>query len=132
MINYKDYIDLEDLKKRGYNLQADGVLDDSHFENRDDAIDDFLGNTTKIIYNLVKDYRGKSFADAFFDDMKKTDLTGKALEYQEALHNALIEQAIYTYDNGDSETSSINDERKANSVYAPKAVKELWELVLCW
>lgn len=132
MINYKDYISLEELRKRGYNLEADGVLDVTHFDSTEDAVNDFLGNTCDIIYNLVKDYRGKKWADAFFNDMKQTDLTGKALEYQEALHDALIEQAIFTYDNGDSQSSASNEERAYNTAYAPKAVKKLWDLILCW
>lgn len=131
-IDYKDYVSLEELKQRGYNLQADGVLDDTHFENREDAINDFMLNVCNIIYNLVKEYRGRKWADAFFEDMKKTDLTGKALEYQESLHDAIIEQAIFTYDNGDSQSSASNEERKYNTAYAPKAVSELWDIVLCW
>ncbi len=131
-IDYKDYVSLEELKQRGYNLQADGVLDDTHFENREDAINDFMLNVCNIIYNLVKEYRGRKWTDAFFEDMKKTDLTGKALEYQESLHDAIIEQAIFTYDNGDSQASASNEERKYNTAYAPKAVSELWDIVLCW
>ena len=131
-INYKDYITLEELRKKGYNLKADGVLDITHFDNVDDAVDDFLNTTSKIVYNLIKEYRGYKWTDAFFNDMKQTNLTGVALEYQQALHNALIEQAIFTYDNGDSQASANNEERSYNTAYAPKAVSELWELLLCW
>ena len=110
----------------------DGVLDSTHFDNVEDAVDDFMQNSCKVVYNLIKDYRGREWTNAFFEDMKKTDLTGKALEYQEALHNAIIEQAIFTYDNGDSQATASNDERKDYTAYAPKAVKELWDLVLFW
>ena len=132
VINYKDYVRLEELKKRGYDFNTDGVLDSTHFDNVEDAVDDFMQNSCKVVYNLIKDYRGREWTNAFFEDMKQTDLTGKALEYQECLHDAIIEQAIFTYDNGDSQSSASNEERKYNTAYAPKAVSELWDIVLCW
>lgn len=132
MIDYKKYISLEELRLRGYNLEADGVLDDSHFDSREDAINDFMLNVCNIVFNLIKSYRGRTWTKAYFDDMAQDNLTGKALEYKEALHNAIIEQAIFTYDNGDSQATSSNEDRKYNTAHAPKAAAELWDLVLCW
>ena len=132
MIDYKKYITLEELRERGYNLEADGVLDDSHFDSREDAINDFMLNVCNIVFNLIRSYKGRKWTTAFFEDMAKENLTGAALEYKEALHNAIIEQAIFTYDNGDSQATSSNEDRKYNTPYSPKAVAELWDLVLCW
>ena len=126
MISYKDYITKEDLVPRGYILDADGVLDDTHFASKEDAIDDFMQNSFNIVHELVKRYRGREWTKAFFEDMKKQDLTGKALEFQEALHEALIEQAIYIYDNGDASASRYDGEKP----YSPKAVAALWDLVI--
>lgn len=126
MFSYKDYITKEDLVPRGYILDDDNVLDITHFNSKEDAIDDFMQNAFDIIEGLVVEYRGREFADAFFTDMKRDDLTGKALEIQNRLKKALIEQNIYTYDNGDSEASKYVGEKP----YAPKAVKLLWGEVL--
>ena len=132
MINYKDYVSLEDLRKRGYNLEKEGVLDTSHFDTPKDAVDDYMLNICNIVFHLISRYRGRTWTRAYFEDMAKDDLTGKALEYKEALHNAIIEQAIFTYDNGDSEATSNDEDRKYNTAFSPKAVAELWDLVLCW
>lgn len=126
MFSYKDYITKEDLVPRGYILDDDNVLDTTHFNSKEDAIDDFMQNAFDIIEGLVVEYRGREFADAFFTDMKRDDLTGKALEIQNRLKKALIEQNIYTYDNGDAEASKYVGEKP----YAPKAVKLLWGEVL--
>ena len=131
-MDYTKYITLEDLRERGYNLEADGVLDDSHFDSREDAINDFMLNVCNIVFNLIKSYRGRMWTTAYFNDMAKDDLTGKALEYKEALHNAIIEQAIFNYDNGDSQATADNEDRKHHTAHAPKAAAELWDLVLCW
>lgn len=126
MFSYKDYITKEDLVPRGYILDADGVLDDTHFASREDAVDDFMQNAFDIVEGLIKEYRGKEFTDAFFTDMKHDDLTGKALEYQKLLKKALIEQCIYTYDCGDADASKYTGE----TPYSPKAVKLLWDEIL--
>ena len=122
MFSYKDYITKEDLVPRGYILDDDNVLDTTHFNSKEEAIDDFMQNSFDIIEGLIVEYRGEEFADAFFTDMKRDDLTGKALKYQQTLKKALIEQNIYTYDCGDSEASKYVGEKP----YAPKAVKLLW------
>ena len=132
MIDYTKYVKLEDLRKRGYNLEAEGVLEISHFDTLKDAVDDFMLNVCNIVFNLIKSYRGRIWTNAFFEDMAKDNLVGTALEYKEALHNAIIEQAIFNYDNGDSQTTSNNEDRKHNTAHAPKAAAELWDLVLCW
>ena len=126
MTSYKDYVSASELDKRGYPLDKDGVLATEHFQTVEDAVDDFMQNSFDIVQELVRNYRGRKWTDAFYEDMKKTDLTGKALEFQEALKEAIIQQAIYTYDNGDASASAY----KGESHYAPKAVSALWGLVI--
>lgn len=128
-LNYTDYVSLLDLRKRGYNLEQESVLDRTHFDNLEDAINDFMFNVVQSIYNLFLSYHSREVTDAFFEDMKSDDLTGKALDFKQRLKLALIEQAIYIYDNGDSNTASYNQERQERSPYAPKAVAELWDIL---
>lgn len=125
-MEYQNYFTNEDLVPRGYDLYADGVLEDTHFKSRTDAVNDFCENAFNIIKNLIEKYRGIPWTAFFLDDMKRTDLTGMAKKFQDAFKTALIEQCIYTYDNGDASASKYVGE----SHYAPKAVEALWGLVI--
>ena len=126
MFKYNDYFSLQDLVKRGYDLSADGVLDISHFQSVEDAIDDFCQNAFEVIYNLVEKYRGQAWCYAFFTDMKRNDLSGEALVFQDRLKKALIEQCIYIYDNGDTQ-ATFNENL---SPYSEKAVSAMWANIL--
>lgn len=127
-LDYKDYFTKDNLRVRGYNLEADGVLDISHFDTLEDAIDDFMDNALRTIYNLFVKYKGRKWTDYFFSDMKNVDLTGVALEYKGLLNRALVEQAIFIYDNGDASANASLDETKTE--YAPKAVAEIWDILI--
>lgn len=130
-LNYNNYFTKEELRKRGYNLESDGVLDISHFDMMQDAIDDFMGNVLEVIYNLFVEYKGRKWADAFFEDMANdyTELKGKALDCKKRLNKALIEQAIFVYDNGDSQATASYEDRQYRSPYAPKAIAQLWDIL---
>ena len=128
---WNDYISKEQLRKRGYNLESNGVLDISHFDSLDDAIDDFCNGALNQLYELIAKYTSRAWADAFLSDMARKDLVNAiALEYQELFKDALIEQIIYVYDNGDSSANSDNQDRKDRSPYSPKAVEKLWDRIL--
>lgn len=124
--NYKDYFTKEDLAKRGYNFEQDGVLETSHFASREDAIDDFMNDAFDTILHLIEDYRGEHWAEAYFTDMASTELDGTALKWKKSLNKALIEQAIFIYDNGNP-NATFHDGR---SQYAPKAIEALWHNAL--
>ena len=129
--NWKDYITEEELRKRGYNLKSDGVLVASHFDSIEDAIDDFCNGALRQLKELIVKYTSRAWAEAFLSDMKRKDLTNETAKmYQELFHDALIEQIIYIYDNGDSSADSDNGARKDRSEYSPKAVELLWDKVL--
>ena len=116
------------LKKRGYDLHDDSVLDGKHFETQEDAIDDFLQNVFDMVHDLVVFNRGFKWAKSFFEDMQSNELENEALEYKQALEDALIQQAIYIYDNGDSQaTSEMQDKREP---YSEKAMQKLWGSIL--
>ena len=90
---WNDYISKEILRKRGYNLESNGVLDISHFDSVDDAIDDFCNGALNQLYELIAKYRSRAWADAFLSDMARNDLTNAiALEYQELFKDALMSQ----------------------------------------
>ena len=126
MVSYKFYVKKEELIPKGYDLMADGVLDDTHFNSREEAADDFMQNGFNQVTRLIAKYRGREWTNAFLQDMQQNDLSGKAKEYQEAFHDAILEQCIFTYDCGDASASAY----KGESQYAPKAVELLWDLVI--
>lgn len=126
MFTYSDYITNDDLIPRGYDLTPDGVLDDTHFQNRQAAIDDFMQSACELVVDLIQQHRGRTWTESFLEDMKESDLTDTAAKYQEAFKKALVEQCIYTYDNGDSETQAY----KGVSPYSPKAVHAIWGLII--
>lgn len=128
-LTYTNYFNKEDLRKRGYNLEANDVLDASHFDTLEDAIDDFMNNSLRAIYNLFVEYKGRKFADAFFTDMARDDLSGNAKDFKNRLNRALVEQAIFIYDNGDANAQSGYEERYDRSPYAPKAIAEIWDIL---
>ena len=131
-MNYKLIYDrdsfVEKMQDRGYDLTDPSVLDHSHFETQEDAIDDFLQIAFDKIYELVREYRGNHWTKKFMEDMQHDDLTGDALEYQTTLKEAIVEQAVFIWDNGDKEASS--DSKDERLVYSPIAVKKLWGLVI--
>ena len=120
---------VEAMLKKGYDLRDNSVLNSSHFVSQDDAIDDFLQNSFDSIYELIRENRGNHWCELFFEDMQK-DLSADedALKYKVILKEALVEQTIFLWDNGDSDAVADNNEER--SPYAPKAVKKLWGTIL--
>ena len=116
------------LLKRGYDLNDPSVLDGSHFATQDDAVDDFLQIAFDKIYELVRMYRGNHWTKAFFEDMQHDDLTGEALQYQTILKEAIVEQAVFIYVNGDKE--ALSDSKDERTEYSPIAIKKLWNYII--
>ena len=126
IITRSDFV--EKLQKRGYDFTNASVIDITHFESQNDAIDDFLQNVFDMIHELIVFNRGHEWAKAFFEDMQQTDLEGEALDYKNMLIDALVQQAIYIYDNGDSQASSDKEEKR--QPYSEKAMQKLWGRIL--
>jgi len=116
----------EKLAVRGYDLYT--ILDTTHFRKTEDAIDDFLATVFDSVYEMIDGYRGKKWCEAFFEDMSIEGMTGVTdsdqIETNEWLIKALVEQAIFLYDNGDSDASSSKE--KTNNPYSEKTVRILW------
>ena len=123
---YTDYFTKEELAHRGYNLEADGVLETQHFPSVQDAIDDFMNDAFDTIHHLVESYRGQEWTEKYFTDMARNDLEPIPLKWKRALNKALIEQAIFIYDNGNPHATF----ESGKMPYAPKAVEALWSNAL--
>lgn len=116
----------EKLAVRGYDLYT--ILDTTHFRSTEDAIDDFLTTVFDSVYELINEYRGKRWCKAFFEDMSISgmeDVTNEdQIEMNEWLIKALVEQAIFIYDNGNSDASASKE--KTNNPYGEIPVRILW------
>ena len=67
IISQDDYV--EAMRKKGYDLRDNSVLNSTHYSSQDDAIDDFLQNSFDTIYELIRDNRGNQWTELFMDDM---------------------------------------------------------------
>lgn len=126
IISRDDFLDI--MLKKGYDFTDTQVLDGVPFQTQEDAIDTYFQDIFDTIYHLIENYRGGWWTKHFFIDMQHTDLEGAALEYKEALIEALWQQAIFVWDNGDSTANANKDDNRLP--YSPKAVKVLWGLIL--
>lgn len=126
IISRDDFLDI--MLKKGYDFTDTQVLDGVPFQTQEDAIDTYFQDIFDTIYELIEDYRGRVWTKLFFQDMQHKDLTGDALEYQEALITALWQQAVFVWDNGDSSANANKDDNRLP--YSPKAVKTLWDIIL--
>jgi len=131
-MEYTNIISRDDFKeyltKKGYNLDAEGVLDTTHFLTPEDAQDDFLQNAFDNIYNFIGEVAGACYRDAFFEDMSEdVSSSEKATLYKDDLIEAIEQEAIFIYDNGDSTTNASEDDRMH---LAPKALNCLYRRIL--
>lgn len=116
----------EDIKRRGYDLTADGRLNIGDFNTIDDAVNEFIESCCNMIWSLIEKHRGVEWTEAFKSDMARTDLTDNALLIQNGLKKALIEQVIFIYENGDVSANAIKDDGKRS--LSPKAVTKLYNI----
>lgn len=131
MIDFRNFITYEDVKKRGYDLQIPGRLNQGDFANIESAVDDFLGECFASIYNLIETYKGPEWTELLFEDMSKEikrEINPGAYRIQQALKWAILEQTIFIYDNGDKRTSAKLEVDKIG--FSPKAVDKLWKCEL--
>lgn len=132
-MDYKQLITRDDflniMLKRGYDFTDTSILVGIHFPTQEDAIDDFFQNAFDTIYELIRENRGNGWTKLFYEDMVK-DLSDnpKALEFKTALIEAIVEQTIFYWDNGDRDAIADSQDTRVN--YSPKAIRKLWEIIL--
>ena len=126
-MDYKLYLTYEDIQKRGYDLKVDGRLNLGDFPSIEEAIEDFIQEIFFSIYDLIESYKGKKWTKLFFEDMATVidkELHPNAYSMQETLKWAILEQAIFIYENGDIMTSAQIQPDKTG--YSPKVIRKLW------
>lgn len=130
-MDYKTFFSYDDICNRGYDLKAEGRLNQGDFLTIDVAIDDFLQEVFNSIYDLIESYKGKKWTRFFFEDMATEidkELYPNAYSMQETLKWSLIEQAVFIYENGDVMTSGKIEPDKLG--YSQKVIRKLWSFDL--
>ena len=123
-MNYSSLLSYEDILSRGYDLKVEGRLVKGDFLTIEDAISQFCYEVVDSIVGLIEAYRGQLWTLEFIQDMCQDNLVGAALSYQDALKGAILDQAIFIYENGSKEASAIVDNNRIE--YSPKAMRRLW------
>ena len=120
-------ITIQDVKSRGYDLTADGRLNQGDFETIEEASEQFIDECCNSIFGLIEKHRGFLWTMKFKDDMQqeiKKDENENAYYIQQALKSALLEQVIFIYENGDANASAIKDDTRR--AISPKALSKLY------
>ena len=126
MIDFKKFIDYDIFKERGYDLKVKGRLNQGDFATIDEAVDDFLKSCFENLYNLIESYRGITWTKMLFEDMSQ-DLANESEQsqiYQEVIKWAVLEQAVFIYENGDINSRAKKDIEYVG--YSPKVTRKLW------
>lgn len=120
-------ITIEDIKSRGYDLTADGRLEQGDFETIEKAAEQFIEECCNSVWSIIEKHRGFIWTIKFKEDMC-CDIDKDTNEYayllQQALKSALIEQVIFIYENGDYNASGIIDESRKKA--SPKVITKLY------
>ena len=118
-------VTIDDIKKRGYDLTVDGRMNQGDFLTIEDAANQFIEECCNSVWSLIEKNRGFKWTNLFKKDVENDEIKDDLLDlYKNRLKEAMIEQIIFIYENGDYNASGIVDAtRKANS---PKMLNKLY------
>ena len=117
-------VTIEDVRSRGYDLLADGRLNQGDFATIDDTAIQFIQECCDMIWAVIEKHRGFKWCECFKQDMMRDDLNDMALLCKNALKKAMLEQVIFIYENGDISANAIKDDTKR--AISPKALNKLY------
>lgn len=117
-------VTIEDVRSRGYDLLADGRLNQGDFATIDDTAMQFIQECCDMIWGVIEKHRGFKWTEWFKQDMMRDDLNDMALLCKNALKKAMLEQVIFIYENGDISANAIKDDTKR--AISPKALNKLY------
>lgn len=120
-------VSIDDIKKRGYDLKADGRLLQGDFATIEDSANQFIEECCDTVWGLIEKNRGFKWTQLFKKDIENETLKDELLDlFKERLKEAMVEQVVYIYENGDYNASGIIDAtRRANS---PKMLNKLYNI----
>lgn len=120
-------ITIDDVRSRGYDLVADGRLNQGDFITIEDSANQFIEECCDMIWDLIEKHRGFKWTEHFKQDMLRDDLEDNlALLYQETIKKIMLEQIVFIYENGDITANAYKDDTKR--AISPKALNKLYNI----
>ena len=124
-------VTIRDVRSRGYDLLADGRLNQGDFETIEESANQFIEECCNTIWALIEKNKGIKWANNFKKDMMRDDLDDEMAQlYQRVLKSAMLEQVIFIYENGDINANAIKDDTKRS--ISPKALTKLYNYGILW
>lgn len=117
-------ITIEDVKTRGYDLTADGRLNQGDFVTITDTANQFIEECCDMIWAVIEKHRGVKWCDQFKKDMESESNDEMVIFYRGIMKKAMLEQVVFIYENGDISANALKDENKR--ALSPKAITKLY------
>ena len=123
-------VTINDVRSRGYDLLVDGRLNQGDFETIEASANQFIDECCGMIWGLIAKHRGYVWTNEFKQDMMRDDLNDMALVCQQVLKEAMLDQVIFIYENGDASASATIDTTKRT--ISPRAIGKLYSVGIIW
>lgn len=118
-------VTIDDVRSRGYDLLADGRLNQGDFATIEDSANQFIEECCDMIWDIIERHRGVKWCEQFKQDMMSEEATdGIITYYKEVIKKILLEQVVFIYENGDISANAIKDDTKR--ALSPKALNKLY------
>ena len=120
-------ISIDDVRSRGYDLVADGRLNQGDFATIEDSANQFIEECCDMVWSLIEKHRGFKWCEQFKQDMASEIAKDEATYfYQKAIKKILLEQIVFIYENGDTSANAIKDDTKR--AVSPKVINKLYHI----
>lgn len=120
-------VTINDVRSRGYDLLADGRLNQGDFLTIEDSANQFITECCDMIWALIEKHRGIKWCEQFKLDMTNEEETNSIITYyKEAMRKVMLEQVVFIYENGDISANAFKDDTKRS--LSPKALNKLYNI----
>ena len=124
-------VTINDVRSRGYDLLADGRLNQGDFETIEASANQFIEECCNMIWSLIEKNKGFKWCEHFKQDMMRDNLEDDMAKlYQKVMRGVMLEQVIFIYENGDINANAIKDDTKRS--ISPKALTKLYNYGILW
>lgn len=120
-------ITIDDVRSRGYDLLADGRLNQGDFATIEDSANQFIEECCYMIWDLIEKHRGVKWCEQFKQDMLSLEDSSSLISYYRvAIKKILLEQVVFIYENGDITANAFKDDTKR--AISPKVINKLYNI----
>lgn len=120
-------ITIDDVRNRGYDLLADGRLNQGDFATITDSANQFIEECCDMIWAVIEKHRGVKWCEQFKQDMLSLEDSNSLISYYRvAIKKILLDQVVFIYENGDITANAFKDDTKR--AISPKAINKLYNI----